>query len=323
MALVYSKRVICALCAAMLMATLFCAGACAAEPGAVANINGRLLKERDLIKALRTVLPPVFHSASEEKVAKYRGRAMEIMIEEELFYQAAIALGMKPDRKEIRQQKKDAIKRLGGKKQFKNALKQNGFTEKEYKEELGKRMLVPQFVKEQIDDKSVVSDEDARAHYEEYKSSFKRPEARAMHHILIKVDPSSTPEEAKEKEAKARDLLKKLIDGADFKTLAWEHSEDKYKYKSGDLGLVHQGMLEPDIEKAAWKLAPGELSGLVRTLHGFHIIRVDKIKPSEQLGYDDVAERIKKKMTEKRLKELRESIVKELRSKAVIEVYEE
>ncbi len=295
----------------------------AALPKPVAKVNGTVLTEADLQQALNEIMPAgVFHKGfSSEKRAQYRPQAFEKMIEKELFYQEAVKLGMKIDKAVIKEERERTIKRLGGKKKFKGALKKAGLTDKQYQEKLKKKHLVKHLITVEIKDKAQASDEEIKAYYLKNKKKFMRPEARHLTHILISVKPSATAEERELQRARAQEVIDKIKAGEDMSTVAWDYSDDPYRVKSGDYGLVHKGRLQPDLEKEVFQIEPGRLSEIIETIYGYHVFRVEEVKAPEQLSLEDVHEKIQKELTEKKEKQLREALTTRLRSEARIETY--
>jgi len=289
----------------------------------VAKINDTVLTEADLQQALNEIMPAsVFHKGfSSEKRAKYRPQAFEKMIEKELFYQEAVKKGMQVDEKVIKEERDRTIKRLGGKKKFKAALKKAGLTDKQYQERLRKKHLVKHLIRVELKDKAQASDEDVEAYYGKNKNKFMRPEARQLTHILISVKPSANAEERKLKKARAQEALDKIKAGENMSTVAWDYSDDPYRVKSGDYGLVHKGRLYPDLEKEVFQIEPGRLSDIVETIHGYHVFRVEEVKAPEQLSLEDAHAKIQKELTEKKEEQLREALTTRLRDEARIEKY--
>ena len=103
--------------------------------------------------------------------------------------------------------------------------------------------------------------------------------------------------------------------------IAWDYSDGSYRVKGGDLGLVHKGRLDPDLEKEVFQLEPHQLSNIIETRYGYHVVRVEEIKAPEQLTLEDVSQRIQEELTEKKEKRLRESLVEKLRAQAHIEIF--
>ena len=295
----------------------------AALPKPVAKVNDTVLTEADLQQSLNEIMPAgVFHGGfSSEKRATYRPQAFEKMIDKELFYQEAVKIGLKVDEEILKAEREKTIKRLGGKKKFKTALKKAGLSDKQYREKLQKKHLVKQLIVVEIKDKAQVSDEEVKVYYEKNKKKFMRPEARQLTHILISVKPSANVEERKLKRARAQEVIDKIKAGEDMSTVAWDYSDDPYRVKSGDYGLVHKGRLYPDLEKEVFLIEPGRLSEIIETIHGYHVFRVEAVKAPEQLNLEDVYEKVQKELTEKNEEQIREALTARLKAAARIEVY--
>jgi parvulin-like peptidyl-prolyl isomerase len=120
---------------------------------------------------------------------------------------------------------------------------------------------------------------------------------------------------------RAEEALQKIKDGEDMASVAWDYSDDPYRVKGGDLGIVHSGRLAARLEKAVQNLGVGELSDVVQTLYGYHIVRVEEKKEPEQLEYKDVEGTIKTKLARQRRGELEGKMTERLKANARIEVY--
>ena len=135
-----------------------------------------------------------------------------------------------------------------------------------------------------------VDEEALRASYEERKDEFKSPETRTTRHILIKVGGDVSDDDAK---AGAQKLLDEIKAGADFSELAKEHSDDKGSGSNGgDLGDVERGMMVKPFEDAAFALQQDQISELVRSRFGYHIIQVTKIEGGDLQSFDDVKQQL-------------------------------
>ncbi|MBG7600982.1 MAG: SurA N-terminal domain-containing protein [Gammaproteobacteria bacterium] len=129
-----------------------------------------------------------------------------------------------------------------------------------------------------------------RASYEERKDEFKSPETRTTRHILIKVGGDVSDDDAK---AEALKLLDEIKAGADFAELAREHSDDKGSGSNGgDLGVVERGMMVKPFEDEAFALQQDQISELVRSRFGYHIIQVTKIEGGDLQSFDDVKQQL-------------------------------
>jgi peptidyl-prolyl cis-trans isomerase D len=142
---------------------------------------------------------------------------------------------------------------------------------------------------DKIEQSMTVTDAQLRAAYSASMDSFRLPERVRVRHILLKTTGKSDAEK-KPLEAKAQDLLKQLKKGSDFADLAKKNSEDAAD-KGGELGWIDRGQTVPEFEKAAFSLKPGELSGVVTTQYGYHILQVEeksaaRVKPFAEAKAD-------------------------------------
>lgn len=134
----------------------------------------------------------------------------------------------------------------------------------------------------------------AKERFEANRSDFMRSEAVRVAHILIRVDVEDEHVSEAEQRAKAEDVLAKLKIGADFAALAKEVSEDKGSAaRGGEIpGWIERDKTVPPFEKAAFALKPGELSRVIRTRYGFHIIKLLEYRKAEQQTFSEVVEQL-------------------------------
>jgi len=108
-----------------------------------------------------------------------------------------------------------------------------------------------------------------------------------------------TEDQKKELRKKADDVLKKAKGGDDFAQLASEYSDDPgSKTKGGELGYFPKGNMVPEFENAAFNLKPGEISNVIETPYGYHIIKVEDKKAAEMPAFDSIKEQVRVKATQ-------------------------
>jgi peptidyl-prolyl cis-trans isomerase D len=133
-----------------------------------------------------------------------------------------------------------------------------------------------------------VSEDELRKQYQENLDSYRLPDRVHVRHILIKTQ-GKPKEDAPKLKAKAEDILKKLQHGANLAELAKKDSDDPGSAaKGGELGWIVRGQTVPNFEKAAFSLQPGQLSGLVETEYGYHIIQVEDKQTGHLQTFDEV-----------------------------------
>ncbi len=132
-----------------------------------------------------------------------------------------------------------------------------------------------------------VSDAQLQKDYQDSIDSFRTPERVRVRHILIKTQ-GKPKEEAPKLKAKAEDLLKQIKAGADFAELAKKNSDDPGSAeKGGEYGWMTRGQTVPNFEKAAFSLKPGEISGVIDTEYGYHIIQVEEHQDAHTQTFDE------------------------------------
>ena len=140
-----------------------------------------------------------------------------------------------------------------------------------------------------------VSDQQIQQYYQGHQKDYQVPEEVKVRHILIKVDAGADPKVDAAAKQKAEDLLKQIKGGADFAALAKANSDDPgSKEQGGELGMIQRGVTVPPFEKAAFALEPGQISDVIKTQFGYHIIKVEEkqtahLKPLEEVKAQIVA----------------------------------
>ncbi|MBW2063979.1 MAG: SurA N-terminal domain-containing protein [Deltaproteobacteria bacterium] len=148
--------------------------------------------------------------------------------------------------------------------------------------------ITPSMFKDQVR----VTDEQIRAYYEDNIERFREEKKIKARHILFKVPPDATKEEEEKVKERALEVLKKAKEGEDFASLAKKYSEGPTKDKGGDLGYFAKGQMVKAFDEAAFRLKKDEISDLVRTPFGYHIIKVEDIKEARTKALKEVREKI-------------------------------
>jgi peptidyl-prolyl cis-trans isomerase D len=150
-----------------------------------------------------------------------------------------------------------------------------------------------------------VGDDEVEAAYERDKvNRYIVPDQRRASHILFRVAQDAPAAEVASVEKKAREVLGKIRAGGDFEALAREHSDDGSASNGGDLDYFGRGQMVPPFEEAAFSLQPGEVSDLVRTGFGFHIIKVTDVRQARTVPFDEVRDAIRDELARSRGRQL-------------------
>ena len=174
-----------------------------------------------------------------------------------------------------------------------------------------KKIIVAKFIKNEVEDKIRVADSETKQFYEYHKDDFKSPEMWRASHILVST------------EKEAMDMQDVLTKGANFEELAKAHSIDATASRGGDVGYFRAGQLVPDFEKACLKLNVGQVSDIVHTQFGYHIIKLmDKKEPAIE-RYEKVKSVIEGELRKRKRSELFDALVAKLKTKYGVEIKED
>jgi peptidyl-prolyl cis-trans isomerase C len=210
--------------------------------------------------------------------------------------------------------------------EFKKKMAEYGHSFDQVKEEVREGLARNKFMQEQWAGKTDVTEAEARKYYQDNPKQFETPEQVRASHILIKpvltdpnVDPNADPNDAKAKaRAKAEDLLKQLKDGADFAELAKANSNCPSAPKGGDLGFFPRGETTPAFENTAFELEIGQISDVVETEYGYHIIKVTDHKDASKTSFEQAKDDIIQQLTQQKQSEIAEEYLGSLKADANI-----
>jgi parvulin-like peptidyl-prolyl isomerase len=188
-------------------------------------------------------------------------------------------------------------------------------------------LLANVLVKEEVVDKVTVSDTDAKKNYEDHLALYKTPAKARVRHILIKAEKSASTDVKKKARERTEEVLKKIKAGEDFGKLAVEYSDDPMSQaKGGDLGFVEKGQIVKMFDEAAFKLNPGEVSDIIESSYGFHIIRMEEKKEEVIQPFESVKDKVTAKLREEikteKIKEFLTRVMKDSDIKIFAEVLE-
>jgi peptidyl-prolyl cis-trans isomerase C len=200
--------------------------------------------------------------------------------------------------------------------EFKKALASRGMTIDELKKELAIQKMVEQAVKPQIK----IDEAQVKDFYDKNPAQFQQPESYRASHILIRLEPNATDAQKKEARATIEAVQKQLQGGADFATLAKEKSQDGSASNGGDLNFFRKGQMVEPFQKAVESLKVGEVSGIVETQFGYHIIKLTDKQPARTVPLAEVSTRIGEFLTRRAQQEKANEYVQGLKAKAKIEI---
>lgn len=245
---------------------------------------------------------------------------LDSIIEEKLLTQQAKKIGITVPEKSVQ----DALDNI----KLKNSLtdeqldemlqKENSSLER-YKQTIRDQILVSKVRNYEVLSRINIPEGEVKKYYRVHQKEFWTPAKVHARHILFILDEKLTPEEVEIKRQKAENIHKQIKSGKDFEELAKLYSEDLSGSSGGDLGVLERGKMVAEFEEAVFSLKDGEISDVVKTPYGLHIIKADKVFPGNTIPYSDVKEKIKGFLAAEKGQDFYEKWIKELKANAYVE----
>ncbi len=169
----------------------------------------------------------------------------------------------------------------------------------DYRQEPKRRLKYLYFSSEAGKNAAEATEDEVRAYYEANKTAYVTPEQRRARHILFKVEQGADETARSEKKQQALKILAQAEAGEDFAELAKKYSEGPSRDNGGDLGFFGRGRMVRPFEDAVFAMQPGEIRGPVETRFGFHIIKLEEIRPETVRPFDEVKQEIRRQLVAK------------------------
>jgi len=257
---------------------------------------------------------------SAEQMGKAKSAILDRLVEGELLYQESKKQGIRVEAKEIDDRINELRKRFPNDAEYKSAISKMGISEAEIRTQMERGLAINQLIKIQITDKIVVSDEESKAFYDSRPELFKQPEQVKASHILIKAAQDADEAQKKEARKKIEAVQKKLKGGQDFAALAREFSEGPSAPRGGELGYFGRGQMVPAFETVAFAMKPGEVSDIVETRFGYHLIKVEDKKSAGTVSYTEVKGQLDDHLKKQKGQQEIDKFVNGLKKDAKIEI---
>ena len=293
-----------------------------ASEGKVAVVNGSIITREELVREVSIVrqrFARMGRPVGDLQLIALKGQVLESLISRELLYQESQKKGIKVKEETIRGEVARVRDRFSSEEEFKNTLSRMNLSEADVESQIERGLVIQEFIDKQFTQKVTVAEKDVKAYYDSHPDSFKQPEQVRASHILIKVDPKADESQKAAARKKLEEIRRRLLKGEDFVTLAREFSEGPSKVKGGDLGYFGRGQMVKPFEDAAFALKIGELSDVVETRFGYHLIKVTGKNPETTIAYADIKERLQQYLKDEKVQEEVTVYVEELKTKAKVE----
>ncbi len=257
------------------------------------SVNGTAISQFDFINAMQSYAMELYRKPAdqlnEEETEKVQEIAIERIIARELIYQGALAEGIVATDEQIAAETAKVQANFPTVEEFYATLEKAGVTQDDYYRMLRQDISV-NMMTDKISQAPEPGEEEKREFYAAHPDNMRKPRQVRASHILVKCVSDEDRPAALEKINAIKEQL--LPDGSNFAELALANSVCPSREKGGDLGFFGTGSMVKEFEEAAFALKPGEISDVVQTPFGYHLIKVHEYQEEQKLAYEEVADQI-------------------------------
>lgn len=248
------------------------------EDSMVASVNGSVITGLEVKQEMDNLMRQFEGRISPEQMGimrtKLREKALENLVNKRLFLQEADRQDIRPAAKAIDDEIAGIASRYPTMEKFREQIADMGISEEKLRQEIEKNLKIKNLLDMQVPPADEVNEEEIDAFYRNNPDNFQMPERIKASHILIRVNPDQDSEKREEKRQKLLRLWDEIKNGADFTQMAGKNSDCPSKSRGGDLGYFERGKMVKPFEAAAFQLKVGEVSEIVETPFGYHLVKL-------------------------------------------------
>jgi parvulin-like peptidyl-prolyl isomerase len=287
-------------------------------PDPVAVVEGKEIKRAELDGPLNALIAKSGKKPEEitdaEKIAGAR-MIVDNLIIQELVNKRSASTPVTDEEVDARFSK--VASQFPDPKQFDAQLKEAGLTQETLKGKIKDGLRGNKWIEAQIAGKADVTEDETKAFYESHPDAFKAPEMVRASHILVLTPEGSTPEVIAQKEKAINAAAARIAKGEDFATVAKEVSEDPgTKEKGGDLDFFPKQAMVPEFSDAAFALKKDEVSKVVKSKYGYHIIKQTDRKEARTIPFDEAKPKLLAYLGTQKKQQVVQAFLKDLVAKA-------
>jgi peptidyl-prolyl cis-trans isomerase C len=289
-------------------------------PPVLARVNGEEVTKGDFDRLIKNMELGAKQPVPAERRDEIFRQALEQLVTYTVLTQETRARKVAVTDAEVESNIKQMRSQFPNEQEFAKALAARGMSLDKLKADTRIDISINKMMEAEAASQQAPTDAHVREFYDKNPDKFKQEEAVRASHILFKVEESADAATKKKVKDQAEAVLKQVRAGGDFAELAKKHSADSSAQQGGDLNFFTKGQMVPAFDQAAFSLKPGEVSDLVTTQFGYHIIKVTEHRAPSTVPFEQVSPRIKEFLTEQQKQQKVDAFIASLKEKAKIEV---
>ncbi len=293
----------------------------------IVTVNGTVITRAQLDENVQPIIE--YREQMQQKTTpslheQYESQMLDNMITEILFDEQVKANNIEVTEQDVDNYIMEMIKASDPNmtmEDFKSQMEARGTDFSQLKNTMQKRLMMTKLLEIKYPGELDISEQDAKKFYDENQRFFQKPEMVRASHILIvpdKSDPNNIEQTKAVAKQKAQNILEQIRNGADFAEMAKAYSDCPSASRGGDLGLNHRGQWIPAFSNAAFSLQIGQVSDVVESSRGFHIIKVTNHSDASTVPFDEAKNNIIKVLQSRKEQELIPQMVEKMKEEAEI-----
>ena len=293
--------------------------------GIAAVVNEEIITIGEVREAMAfevAQLPPGLRGERlQERISVIYGETLDNLMDIQLQLTRARQLQMSVSNDEIERQV-DALKEQNqiSDDQLEQMLKSRGMTLESYRQQIREGLLVTKVVNAEVRSRLLILDSELQEAYAARQQSYRIPGTQTVSHILFLLPERASDGDVAQRRAEAEDVLQEIRRGGDFAALARRHSEGPSAERGGLLGTFKANELLPGFDEATAGLQPGEISDVIRTRVGLHIVRLEDRQADSFRSFDDVRDELQNELMREKTEAKYQEWLEALRLQAYVKI---
>lgn len=257
----------------------------------------------------------------EHQVQRAEREFLDQLVLKRLQLQYASQVGITASENEINAAFKDVLSRNNlTQEQLVELLTREGLTLQDYKDRLREQIVLARLMNQAVRSRVSVDTSEVEAYYQTHRGEFDQAPQARVRHIFFRVDPGTGRPQTDDAQARATRVLQEARNGGDFANLARRYSEDATAANGGDLGLIKRGDARPEFEEVIFNMKEGEISEIIRTPNGLHIVKIESFSKGSLRGFSEIKPEIERRLLQEKMEKRFQDWTNELKDKAFIEI---
>jgi peptidyl-prolyl cis-trans isomerase SurA len=257
----------------------------------------------------------------EHQVQRAEREFLDQLVLKRLQLQYASQVGITASENEINAAFKDVLSRNNlTQEQLVELLTREGLTLQDYKDRLREQIVLARLMNQAVRSRVSVDTSEVEAYYQTHRGEFDQAPQARVRHIFFRVDPGTGRPQTDDAQARATRVLQEARNGGDFANLARRYSEDATAANGGDLGLIKRGDALPEFEEVIFNMKEGEISEIIRTPNGLHIVKIESFSKGSLRGFSEIKPEIERRLLQEKMEKRFQDWTNELKDKAFIEI---